>query len=207
MGSSISFSLDTREFEAAMREYQEVTRKDEVEVVNRTAGDVALRAAQFTAKSSAAKINAAMWRNSGDGRPTVYKLVNRAWSSGGKGFAGDKMSVLAKKFIKLRMTSIAFLRSGWKECAIDFGKGYSVEPGKRNYGSRLGKGVLAVEGINPTAFLYYFTPAKQASGKNGSAIIRIAQEALQKAINFKIGDMRKYIERKLEQRARQFSAR
>lgn len=206
--SAIDFKIDTAEFQKAMQEYQDVTGKDGVEVVNRTAGDVALRAAGFTPKSSKGKIFKDLWKL-WKGRPAIYRQVNAEWATArGGGFSGERMAVAAQVFQRMRVNSIAFLRSGWKECARDFGKPYREGANERaRTGARLGKGTVAKAGINPTAWLYYFVPAKQAAGRNGGAVLRFAQRALASAISYKIQDMRQYMERKMAQRARKFSAK
>lgn len=200
---SISFAIDTREFQKAMREYESVSKRDAVEIVNKIARDVAYRSAQFTPKSSESKIRRDFLKKTGGTTLKAYKIINAYRRDRGlKPIWGYVMGDAVQRWLNSKYKSVGFLRAGWAEIVMDLGGSYRGRSGNRR---GLGKGIKARGFINPTATLYYYIPDKQFR-KSGSKILSIAFRAIQKAIAFKTNDMRKYIERKLAQRAKQFSA-
>lgn len=202
--AEILFNVDVREFQKALREYNDLSRHDSFQVVNKVAKDVAYLSASNTPKSSPRKIQSQLLKKTGGSTRLIYKIVNKNQKKiGGKPLYGEVMGRVARSFIQARQRSVGFLRSGWADIIIDMGGSYR---GRKSGGrARLGKGIRARATINPTATLFYYIPAKQFS-KSGNKMMAIAQTALSRAIAAKTQDLKNEIERRLAQRARQLSA-
>ena len=78
---SAKITADIRAFSAALRMVKEVSRKTEAEIVTKAAKDVAFRAASFTPKTTASKINSELK----DSRILTALAVNALNKKHGKG--------------------------------------------------------------------------------------------------------------------------
>ena len=216
-----TFKMDTREFDATMRRYRELSRKDPAIICNTKAFFIARGATRLTPKADKEKIKkelgAIVQRGKTKGAlklvsardydaPLVALIIN-AQRGKGKGLYGVEMTEAIRKFIANRMRSIAFLKSGWLPAI----KGLAaLVPNKRNAPpiDRSAKQFGEAKGS--------FRPARDSSWKtvstiinsaganenNKGALIRYGGPALQQAVNDEEASMREYVERKLRETAK-----
>jgi hypothetical protein len=200
-----TINLDTRAFQAVLKEYARHNRRDWSDICNDKALDVAFRAIPETPKADVSGIKAlasqSWWpkyvakRITGKGasfRKGKAKIVIQ-----GKGYDRKDAQNISKMIIAARSRSVAFLKSGWLP-AIRRLLPLSKRPrkastqGAKQYGVEKGTAQPAVAGDNPAAFI-----VNSAIGieKHGVA-------PLQRAVDGSVADMRVYIARKLEETAR-----
>ena len=186
------FHFDTREFTAALRQYEIATRKDEATIVNRAARNVVLRAMSFTPKATGAKIRSEL-RSKGD---MVARIINaRARAKGRKPPSRAEMPAAIERFITKRARSAGYIRAGWIKAAQAFGAaagGRVSEKGNaaRGYGRRATASRAFAEIVN-----------------TANESLRFGADALQRAINFVAKDMKSFAERKMSQTANRYSVK
>ena len=108
MANEVSFKLDTREFDKAMRLYRQHSRRTVPEIVNTKAYFIARRAVVDTIKADKTKIRAFFsGRNWNTGR-IVGKIINkRRGLRGERGLYGDAMLEASAMMRASRLRSIA----------------------------------------------------------------------------------------------------
>lgn len=187
------FDVDLRKFEEGIFYRLETTDKALPEILNKSGGDVALRAASFTKFATKASVHESLHRD----KHLLAALTSLR-------LRGVKVSKPAfrqamEKYEKTRMGGLKFLRSGWAPIAYDFGFQFK---GGRNQAARNGavNNKIRSSGKKATkahlrALLTWVT-VQPSTAKQESAQ-KIAAEALQKALNFVGDDMVKHAQEKL----------
>ena len=196
----MDFKLDTREFQKALNEYYKQTEKDLSYVINRSALNVALKAAAATTPAE---------------RSSITGLVNQAWwpryvakrlAKKNKGkFTKAQARTESRKIIQARIRTTGWLKAGWipairvlsalKLRASGIG---SAMRGAGKIKSPRGEVRPARDGFNPTAVI------ANASATNQKALGRVTA-ALQSAFNLAAADMMKYLKERGQQTANKFS--
>jgi hypothetical protein len=177
--SAITLRVDASKFDRALRLYLANTKKDVSDVLNSKAGDVALRAAQFSPKASAAEIKD-VWRTY-DWWP---KYINKVLKLGG-----------AKLHLRRKVKTDAEANVWHKEYgsankhgAMKFGRktmGYdrALQSGANNKDKiRLSKQILKRRASRAGSFRAVFGVTALRFGKNAGKFIRQGRDF---AIKFK----------------------
>ena len=199
---------------AKLRQYAELSKKAEAQIVNDKAADWAFKSIGQTEKANAQKIaydlgqignQVSVSRKTGKLRKgkrllkensLAARIINaRLKRKGGKLLFGKEMEKAVNKMIAARMRAVAFIKSGWLAAARRLKPTASSEAKIR--GRPKGTARRAFSGsLMPAAFII------NSSTKDSPKAAGIAQEGLRKAIPILIADMNQYIERKLKEAAR-----
>lgn len=174
---SVKLKVDTSDFQKTLREYMYWNRREEAEIVNKIAKDVALYASKFTPKAVREKIREQVTRDN-----LGFKII--AKRKGKPGFDQKEMKVAARKMLNARLRSVGYVAAGWFKALADLGVKTRYNPK-----SKIREG-----------YAYPAQPKKVAEAVIANAVAgagKIGSEALQEAIRFKTADMKKYIERKM----------
>lgn len=184
------FKLNAKPFQGALREYGRATNKDAADILNRAGRNVALRAVQLTPKATAAKIRAELAANN----RAIYATIRRLKRAGvpQRGMSRTRFAEEINKTIAARRRSAAFVSSGWFPALADLGGRSRAATGSAAKGS----------GKRATERHLLAVLINAATGAN-----KVGREALQQAVDFVARDMLAYAQKKLADRARQFSAR
>ena len=186
-------TVNTAEFDRALKDYVLKTKKSIPEVLNTKAYWVARNAIQLTRISDKAKINAFAkdWAKSG---PTIIKAFDL--QKGGSNWGGWTRKEVQKKFAALRRRSIGYLRSGWIPTLRATG-GWAKQPknfkgvairGKRKGWVKLARKAWDTKTIICNAVGYNSDQAEAAR--------KYVQPALSKSIAKETASMRQYLEKK-----------
>jgi hypothetical protein len=228
---SVSIRIDTTRLNSAIREYMNHTKKDLAEVVNTKAFFIALKALRYTPAAKEARISAELFRTvpakvlkrrygrvSAKGQAPVrliYLIVNaRQRQAGRKGLKGAAMADAAQKIIGARMASVGFEKAGWVWALRDLAP---FVPSAARYAQRhdirlsstpLGLAIGAQPGLNVSALIANRAFPRRRKNTKGLNIVRlesILRNSLQRAVDEEAADTVKYIERKFDERAKEFA--
>ena len=197
-----SFKIDTREFQATLLKYRQISKRDELEIVNTKAYFIARRAVVETVKADKGKIRAFF---SGATQAIVGMIINkRRGERGEKGLYGDAMAEAQIAMRARRLRAIGFIKSGWiwaiknLEPYVKSKRGAAREDKSvKAYGRPKGKG-------SPARFLARAIIANFAESKESTTndpLGKFGEPGLQKAINYESASMVKYMEDKLRKSA------
>jgi hypothetical protein len=210
--------IDTREFDAALKQCIATTSRTLAKAINDKAGGVAFRAYNATPKAErsriAAEFNARYDPVIGKrGKPTKRKklvvtnqpraralLVAQLRRQGKLGSVRN-LGAMVNAFVSRRIASAGFLRSGWIPAIRALAKGSVFEPKK---GRPVGRALVAKDSLSPLAEIENNATPKEKS-KSPSAE-RILTLALQKAFREETGDMQGYLARKAQEAANTVNA-
>jgi hypothetical protein len=179
-------TIDTRQFTRALREYQNATGKDCVEVLNRAGRNTAYRAAQRTPKATAGKIRGELM-----GSPTLRFALTRIALKKRGIHKVDRAAFAAevRKFVSRRASSAGYIRSGWAPAIEALGGSFRGKKAGKGYATKASVSRLITEIVNSVP----------GAEKVGAA-------ALQQAINFVAADMISYAQTKFAAPAAKHSA-
>lgn len=184
-------AIDTREFTAALREYQKATKKDEAEILNRAGGNMAFRAAQFTPFAGEGKIRASLRRNK-----LAIKILSKSPRRRFKGIPVSRRGAIVTDFILRRVRSSKYIRAGWAKALKAFGRNASRLHVRA--GSKADRGY----GQKATAWRMVAELGNDARGAD-----TVGLEPLQRAVDFVARDMLAYARRRTVRTAQRFSAK
>jgi len=193
----ISFKVNSREFDSALRQYVMVSRRTIPEIVNNKAFFIARRAVVKTPKADLAAINALK------GSAFIGKIINaQRGRRGEKGLYGKEMSKAVGMVLAARRRSIAFLKSGWLPAirilagVVKQKRGVArADRSPKIYGVPKGTAIPAVNGFRVRAVI---ENAANTTRDHKDALIKYGEPALQKAFEFETQSMLDYMERKLK---------
>ena len=208
--------IDTREFEAALKKYIMVSKRDLAYIVNKRALNVAFHAIRETPKARKGAIRRELLAPSRESpsAPIAALIINRRLGKAQaefvnqynqksqqlRGLHGAEMRAAIQKLIKKRQNTIGYIRSGWLK-AIHVLKRVtkdSKRPPRVNVFGRVEGDVRpAKSGINPTAVIINST----------RAAVKIGAAGLAKAIALDAADMREFTAKRLQKTANRFNAR
>jgi hypothetical protein len=230
----MDFKIDTKEFNEALRQYVELSKKDAATVLNTKAFYVARRACWGTMRADKAKIAAFVdglvqvhkervynektkrmkmrtsrtYAMSAGGAPIISLVINkRRGMRGEKGLRGDDMTRAMQRQRGYRMSSIGFVASGWI-AAIRV-----LDPKAEEKAKAMSVKGAKIYGV-PKGGATFATPgnlslmiyntAKAKSDKTGSGWLKVATDGLSNAIRDEADDTERYMARKLHERAEKF---
>ncbi len=211
------FSIDVTEFNKAMRQYTVACGESFEEAVNKTSRDICLRTAQFTPKANKASIIAVSkmsWfpkmiakdmrrrskgvktrrRKNEDGKTVTWK----------SSYTRAQARARGRKIIASRKRGIAFLKAGFAKAGQSLGGKAKKSEIKANLTKVTGYGIKATPRRLVSEMIVTY---EQPTARRASSAERKVKPYMREAVAFKTKDMKRYINRKLDQRAKQFSGR
>lgn len=200
---AVEITVDTREFNAALREYIKVSSRTLPEIVNKRAVNIAFRAIRHTPRATKSRIKRDLKQKSRTNpkAPLGPVLVNyNRGRAGKKGLYGPDMVDAVDQLQLGREKSAGFIKSGWIGAVQDLAphaKVFRRPPRITVKGKPKGYGKPARQGLNPTAEI-----VNQVAGA-----VKVGSAALQRAINEDAADMRNYVAKRMQQDANRYNAR
>lgn len=204
-------TIDTREFQAALKLYARHSKRDLPYIVNKRAINVAFIAMRKTPSATAAKIKRDLRKRIAvDGRkgrkkpPLVALMINSGSSKlrgekPEKGLYGQAMATEIEEVIARRQRTRAYIKSGFLKTIRDIERRVPDRQKRQprnvqTFSRPAGAGKPAAFGINPTAeVINYATGARDIAGP-----------ALQAALAADAADMRKFTAKRMQQTANKF---
>ena len=195
----VSITVDTREFNSALKEYIPYSKRSLAEIVNKRAVNIAFKSVRFTPSARKPRINRDLKQKSqiAPKAPLGAILAQKGRSPG---FYGDDMKAAVEDLKLKRHRSVGFIKSGWLGAVKDLAphaKMFRRPPRVNVKGKSKGYGRPARAGINPTAEI-----VNQVQGA-----VKVGAPALNRALNADATDMRQYVAKKMQQDANRYNAR
>lgn len=202
----IKLQIDYTEFSQALALYAAATGKDAADVVNRTRDNILIKSryslVKLTPKATAKQIEEELREDN-----LLAKIVTKRL---GVGHTRSERRREMRKLMSKRKSSAGYAVSGWIAAARKAGiqKGTRTNQGTFSYANTAG--LVGNRRLNPNN-----GSSTTASAANAESIIEnfteaakhVGGQALQDSIRLAAADMKEYAMRKLEQRAKQYSAR
>lgn len=186
---TITIKSDIPRFVRAIRNKIKVVKKTEADVINKALKDVAYRAAQFTPKSSVAKINSISTL-------ILAKLAARYLKGKQGTYTKQQLQDYMLKIMKARRQRIAALRVGWATAIEAFGGKFrgGVKKGSSTASAAY---VLKANSQTLSGLIMNTIETHSANGVHGAGEIDVAIQALDRAIEFVTEDIEGYATKKL----------
>ena len=193
---SANLTINTRQFQQALKEYAKVSKADGATILNRFGVDVAFRAIINTPK---ARQTAKAIGNRWDPSPPVETYPQRFHYANltklGKSKKGKGIEEKALATYAMRKRSPAYIKAGWFNCINDLG-GFSRQKPKPGGTADKGYGVKATAS-SLISYIYNFSVGGD----------KVGADALQEAVNYVARKKLAYAKEKLAKRARKFSGK
>ncbi len=219
------------EFQRTLREYAEVSKRDDKTIVATKMFYIARGAARNTYRTPKAKVKqelsalfngqsvrkAKVWAQSASGIssqvPLAALIINAARGRRGQpGLYGAEMAEAQRKFAAARLRSVAFIAAGWLPAIKRFeplaerkGGAPPRDSAVKQFGPDKGRGFMAGTQLVPMAVVENFAQGKEKSG--AQALDKYATEGLDKAFAHEMASMREYIEDRKQKTANRYNAR
>jgi hypothetical protein len=208
---SAKLTIDSREFSKWLQREMQFSKRDMAEAINQHAFRMNMAANKLTHRAAAAQIRAYLEQPvlakkvAASGKvyksnpPRAALILNKK----GPGRYGPAMAEAISKFIKLKISHIQFLAAGFLPAVAAYAKSIGKTPGKSAARwlkiAGIGDAIVAKPGINPKA---EFWNDAMADGKtsNSAGAMAMKSEALQRGMMQEVGNMEKYVARKIQQR-------
>lgn len=222
----MAFRVNTREFDRTLKQYMELSKRDWAQVFNTKGFFIARRATVETKKASAAEIRklrerAVVGTGTKNGRQIKVRdplattraariLQAQRRKDGRPAIKARDLPAAVRKFIARRMSSIAYLRSGWipaiklLEPLADFRGRPRADNSAKQFGRPKG-GAKPARNFWRTVCQIFNSAVTRKQGDEG--LRKFGQAGLQRAFDHELRSMRDYIERKLQDRARRLGIR
>lgn len=189
--------VNQRQLSQALRQYARVSKKTEVEIVNKTLKDVAFRAAQFTAPADPQKIDADLRRND-----LGLKLAAKELKAAGEPITKTSLARRAREIARRRKGKRFYQRAGWLSALLLMG--FPIRGrGVKSPPSVLG-GVKKATMTRPVGEILNRVFGEMSGPAAGRSMAKMVT-ALNAAVRFVTRDRLQYAERKLKQALRKYS--
>jgi len=226
-------TIDDGEFQMAFEALVSESTREIPYLLNKTAKDVCLRAAEFTPVADKGRIRALPQTLGGHARGSVWlrmiaqrtmiRFGHKSRNRRGKIIVGKRRykgelkdkaysfqalaKRTAKRLIGRRLAAVTFIKSSWLKAAAPFapdgGIGAGVFSGRGRDGAR-GGATPAMPNVGDVVEASFWT-SYHNSHKEGA--VRIAEAALRAAIAFKTADMWQYVSQKMGELCQKYSSR
>jgi hypothetical protein len=185
---TLTIKADMPRFAAAIRNKIIATKKAEAEIINHALKNVAYRAAQFTPKSTVAKVNSIS-------TVILAKLAARYLKKHQGRYTKEELRAYMLKIVKARRQRIAALRVGWATAIKAFGGSFrgGQEKGRSTANDAY---VLKANSQNLSGLIMNTIVTRSADGKHEAGEIDVAIKALERAIEFVTDDIEGYATKK-----------
>lgn len=194
---SISFKMETRELQQAMRFYAFATKKDEADVVNHAALNVLISktgTVKNTKKAIPDEITASLRNDRIALKMASAKLAGSG--SGKKGAWQKKVGAAARRTINRRRSATAYGVSGWVNATKDLNP--KARGPKKTFRKKTGRGRSATQRSAIAIVENFATNIDKVPG---------AEAVFRRAITGTARDMVQYATNKLRKTARMYSAK
>lgn len=194
---AVKIDIDTREFNAALRDYVRHSSRSLAEIINKRAVNICFRAIRHTPAARKPTINRDLRQKSRVASKAPLGAI-LAQKGRNPGLYGDDMTAAVDTLKLKRHRSIGYIKSGWFGAIKDLqphAKVFRRPPRVNVSNSPKGYARAAKPGINPTAEII-----NQVEGA-----ITVGRAALQRAMNEDALDMRDYVARKMQQDAKRYN--
>lgn len=217
MPKAVTFSVDTREFQSALKKLYEYSKRTPADFCNKHAFYIARGATRLTPKADKASIATTLgesvitFQNNAKGRtvkgrgfrlvagsggsPLAAMIINkRQREKGLPGLYGKEMEKAVKAMIGARIRSVAFLKSGWLpaiRALAKIVKGASSFAGVKTYGQPKGSAEPATVGWR--AICKIINSAGENKNNKG-ALHKYGAPALEQAVRDETASMNKRLE-------------
>jgi len=189
----LSASGNFRAFQSALNDKMKVTRKTEAEGLNHACKNVAYRAAQFTAKTTAAKIESELRQDD-----LLAKLASASLKRTHGRYTRAEHRQEMIRIRKRRKMGVSALRASWANAVKSFGG--SFRGGKQRPGGSASRGTS--KKATERKLVASFTSAVITTNAFGKLTFAgenpILNASLDKAVGFVAHDMRQYMRRKIK---------
>ncbi len=198
---AVSIKINRREFDATLRKYILISKREIPDIINTKAFFIARRAVVETPKAKLGRMSASTAR-------TLGKIINkRKGARGEKGLYGSDMAKAVELLYAARRRSVAFIKSGWLPAIRELEK---LIPSKyrrgaarkdnsaKQIGDAKGNATPARAGFRVQAKIINAAIAKR---DKKDALGKYGMIGLQRAFDFETKSMLEYIARALGQAA------
>jgi hypothetical protein len=204
MSEAVTMTINLPEFEKAIRDYaQEHESKTMPQILNKRGRNIASKASNFTPRATAAKISEDLSKPSGRPGygPWLFVLTNaRRKAKGEPSVGGQAMSEPATKFKNARRSHGAYIAAGWVPAIVKFGGHRS--PG---HGKAILNGPSAIDkAYNKPATAGDLVALLENTARGSGDV---GAQALQRAIEYDIADMRGTGSEELRALAKKYSGK
>lgn len=231
MANAVTFRVNTREFDATLRRYKELSKRDPKKICDTKAFFIARRAVIETPKADKANIKGDLGRLIVKKRevvgmslrtvkrfsrfglevqaPLVALMINKRRGKG-RGLYGAAMTEAIRALIAARLRSIAFLKSGWLPAIralvglADTRGAPRQERGPTEIGVPKGYAVPASQGWKAKTTI---ANSAEARHDDKTALYKYGEPALQRAFDAETASMLDYMERKFRETAKEAGVR
>lgn len=188
---SATLTCDLTKFRAALANVALASKKPEAEIVNKALKDVAFRSAQFTPKTTSAKVRSSLPKE------ILFRIAAKHLSEKKGKYTKEELRTTAARIAKRRRSGIGGVRAGWIPAIMALGGTY--RGAKAKPGGSAAKGTAKKAGLFRMAGLIRNSVVTTQFAKRtntGAGNIGFAVNALRKAIVFVTNDRQAYAERK-----------
>jgi hypothetical protein len=207
---SAKLTIDTRELGKWVKREMLYTKKDLAEALNWHGFKICKAANAMTHSASKPDIRSSLMSDSSKraGAPIAAILVNKKLGKGA-GLYGQAMREAVAAFIRKRAGHVKYLGAGFLPGVAIFGTKVRASVGKnaqrwarakQGDGSPVGGANVAIPSINPIAAMFNDAMAPPDKTTKPREAMAMKSNALQQAINQEVGNLEKYVARKIQQR-------
>jgi hypothetical protein len=220
------FTIDSREFSKALREYKDVSKSSLVEIIIRRTLFILRRALARTPLATRAAVEQAvnlvgtkLRRDKKTGLlkkgANVYGTVRwlegrivKKWQKEGRSFTHADVVKEARKGLGRRLSAIGSLRAGWSKPLRKFlaAAGVNLVDMKLPRVKHPGDYAMPKKGSNPEAMIEYDLVTSRLGSKTKDIDPRVV-DALQGAVDAEVEEMKAETARRLQEAANKFNAR
>jgi len=192
-----TFKIDTTKFIKALRAYKAVTQKDEAEILNKRAKNIAYRCSQFTPKGNASRVRAALMKD-----PHLrFALTAIVLKKRGVGMLkSPEFQKEVDALVARRASSANYLRAAWANAIQQLG-------GSFNGAKFKGAGGFANKATVASLLAQIVAITNQATAAHAASAERIGAIALQEAIESDTADMIRFCRQQMGLTAKKFSSK
>lgn len=187
----IRIEIDDSLFQSKLNEYASLNKRDNIEIVNKVARDVALTTARLIPKADREQIlsvaNTDWW----------IKYATKRLKKKQGTFTRKQLVTYAKRLVTARTRAIGFLRLAFQRAGASLIGGKISRP---SITKAIGYGKRATDKPIATIYINY-------RNRNQDSAVRFATPYLQDALEIKRRDMDVYVRRKLLQNANKVNNR
>ena len=188
---SATLTCDLTKFRAALANVALASKKPEAEIINKALKDVAFRSAQFTPKTTAAKVRSSLPKE------MLFRMAAKHLKEKQGKYTKAELRATAAKIAKRRRSGIGGVRAGWIPAILALGGTY--RGAQSNPSGSAAKGTAhKAKGSQMSGLIRNAVVTTQFSTRTntGAGNIPFAVDALRQAIVFVTNDRNAYAERK-----------
>jgi hypothetical protein len=188
---SATLTCDLTKFRAALANVALASKKPEAEIINKALKDVAFRSAQFTPKTTPAKVRSSLPKE------ILFRIAAKHLSEKQGKYTKQELRATAGRIAKRRRSGIGGVRAGWIPAIMALGgtyRGAKAKPGgSAKKGTAKKAGAFRMAGLIRNSVI---TTQFAKRTNTGAGNIQFAVDALRKAVVFVTNDRQAYAERK-----------